>query len=194
MTNNLFYFLTSTCIFILCSLIGLFQNSIYSVLCLLLLILLTSAIFISLDFYYLGLTLIIIYGGALIILFLFLIITIMKNVNLPFNKKLDLPNNFLLSISFVLNLIFFYILLNTELSSYYILNDSLTKSIYKIKYDHNDIIIFSDNLFNEYLLFLILTIIILFFILISAIFIAKKSSILSISTQNYIKNINELQK
>ena len=154
MSNNLLYILISGVTFIITIFIGFFKNPIYSVLLLLLLILIISLVLLSLNIYYLALTLIIIYAGAVIILFLFLIITMHKDLKLSFDYKLYLPNNLIL-----------------------ILHDPVDLFIYSLKYESNDIIIFSENLFSGYFIFLLLIVFIMLFALISAIIIAKKSDL-----------------
>jgi len=188
MINNLFYFIMSTCIFFSCSIIGLFQNPIYSVLCLLLIILLVSILFISLHLNYLALTLVIIYGGAIIILFLFIIITIMKNLNFSFNSKLYWPNNILAFLFLFIHILFISIINNENFLFSNKEYDSLQYFVYKLKYGANDMIVFSDNLFTEYFIILLFIIFILLFILISAIFIAKKFVPSTSKLENYIKN------
>lgn len=188
MLNNLFFFIMSTCIFFTCSIIGLFQNPIYSVLCLLLIILLVSILFISLHLQYLALTLVIIYGGAIIILFLFIIITVMKNLNVSFAYKLCWPNNLLAFLFLFIHILFAFIINNKNFLFTNKEYDPLQYFLYKLKYGSNDMIIFSDTLFTEYFIILLFIIFILLFSLISAIFIAKKFVPSTNKLENYIKN------
>ena len=179
MSNNLLYVLISGVTFIITIFIGFFKNPIYSVLCLLLLILIISLVLLSLNIYYLALTLIIIYAGAVIILFLFLIITMHKDIKLSFDYKLYLPNNLILIFFFIFNLLFMYLINSSTLSfkKPNILHDSVELFIYSLKYESNDIIIFSENLFSGYFIFLLLIVFIMLFALISAIIIAKRSDL-----------------
>lgn len=191
MINNLFYFVLSACVFFSCNIIGFFLNPIHSVLCFLFIILLVSIILISLKLYYLAMTLIIIYAGAVVILFLFLIITIIKNYKISFDYKLYWPNNLFLFLFLFIHILFMSIINNKAFTFSGISYDPLKFFIYKLKYNFNDINIFSENLFSEYFLLLSLTILFLFFVLISAIIILKNISISTktIELENYIKNI-----
>lgn len=179
MTNNLFYVLISGITFIITLFIGLFKNPIYSILCLLILILIVALTLLSLNIYYLALTLIIIYAGAVIILFLFLMITLHKNLKLSFDYKLYLPNNLILLFFFLFNFLFMYLINSSTLNfkKPNILHDSVELFIYSLKYESNDIIIFSENLFSGYFIFLLLIVFIMLFALIAAIIIAKRSDL-----------------
>jgi len=179
MNNALFYFLISIVTLISTTVIGFLTNPIYSVLTLLLIILIIAITLISLNVYYLALTLIIIYAGGVIILFLFLIITIHKDLKISFDFKLYCPNNLILFFFFIFNILFLCLInsstLNFEKPQIY--HSPVDLFIHSLKYDSNDIIIFSENLFSEYFIFLTIIIFIMLFALISAIIISKKSTL-----------------
>ena len=83
----------------------------------------------------------------------------------------------ILSFFLLFNLLFLKLLNSSTLNfkKPKITEDPVELFIFEFKYNSNDIIIFSENLFNNYFIFLLIIIFIMLFILISAIIIAKKS-------------------
>ena len=178
MINNIILLIIGCAIFVISNIICLFRNPIYSVLLLLCLVLLVSILLVIFNVYYLALTLIIIYGGAVVILFLFLIFTLHKDFKISFDYKIYLPNNIVLSIFFLTNLVFsllvdnFYLDSQNFPSSY---KSSTRLFIFIFKYKYNDINIFTENLFSVYFIFLGVTVCVMLLALIMAIIIAKRS-------------------
>ena len=82
-----------------------------------------------------------------------------KDLKLIFDYKLYLPNNLILLFYLLFNFTFL-MLINSNTLKFRkptISDDSVELFIYSFKYESNDIIIFSENLFSNYYIFLLIT-------------------------------------
>jgi len=73
-----------------------FGNPIYSIIILLIIIIILFIFLFTSKFYYIGLTFLLIYAGAVIVLFIFVLITMIKDINSETQSKIQFPNNLLL--------------------------------------------------------------------------------------------------
>jgi len=126
-----------------------------------------------------------VYGGAVLILFVFLILLTVKDFSLS-SKYVIIPEFTYIIIYFLLLNFLIYILKKTYKSDLILvnnnninnnniafLNTSLDNYIYVLKYKANDIFAISDLLYTKYFFFLLSVIFILFFSIISSIFLIK---------------------
>jgi NADH:ubiquinone oxidoreductase subunit 6 (subunit J) len=97
MATNALYLIQTILITFAIFFLGLFNNPIYSLFCLLLVVFLVSLSLLSINIYYLSLVFIIIYGGAIIILFIMLFLITNKDFYTKSTNVLKLPNNYFLS-------------------------------------------------------------------------------------------------
>lgn len=177
MVTNFFYLIET--ILIVCAIffLGLFNNPVYSLFCLLLVVFLVAVSLLLINIYYLSLVFIIIYGGAIIILFIMLLLITNKDFYTNSVNILKLPNNYVLCSYIFLNALFYKILNSSTLLTIYLVRDfdSVDLFTFILKYQSNDLYIFSEHLFNKFFLFTLLAIFIMLFSLIAAIILAKKT-------------------
>lgn len=181
MINNTLFNIFIFIVVFLCNSLSLFKNPIYSVFCFLNIVLIVTLLLFSLRIYYLSLILLIIYAGGIIVLFLFLIITLVKNYKAIYNETLVFHNIYFLFFIFLVTSFFLSIInskqlifLNLNISSISTYSN-LDVFIFNLNYSNNDILIISQFLFKEYFFFLLVVILLLFFVLLSVIVIIKRN-------------------
>jgi NADH:ubiquinone oxidoreductase subunit 6 (subunit J) len=177
MVTNIFYIIETILIVFAIFFLGLFNNPIYSLFCLLLVVFLVALSLLAINIYYLSLVFIIIYGGAIIILFIMLLLITNKDFYTSSVNILKLPNDYILSSYLFLNILFYKIINSSTLFKKYPIKDLEPEDSFKfyLKYQSNDLYIFSEHLFNKFFLFSLLVIFVMLFALIAAIILAKKT-------------------
>ena len=171
-----------------------FGNPIYSIITLLIIIIILFIFLFTSKFYYLGLTFLLIYAGAVIVLFIFVLITMIKDIHSETQLKIEFPNNLLLLFNLSLIIIFSKFINNFELLfENKIIISNLDRFEYNLNYIISDIKIFNEHLFVNYYIFLWILFYILLSILIIIIILSKQINEIS-SKKNYNFYLNDFNK
>ena len=170
-----FLIFPSIFIIIFGTLLPWFINPIYSILSFLFIIINIGILLFIAKFYYLSLIFLLIYAGAVIILFIFVLITIIKDLKNESKSRLKSPNNLFLLFNFLLIILFSKFFNNFEnLLSNKIFINNLSRFEYNFYYVNFDIKFFVEHLFLYYYIFVLILFYILLFILIIIILLSKQ--------------------